>query len=31
MITVDPTIFWMLLIGFGVLALRITQRPHRVR
>jgi hypothetical protein len=31
MITPDPTILWMLLIGFGMVALRITQRTHRVR
>jgi hypothetical protein len=31
MITADPTIFWMFLIGFGVVALRISQRTHRIR
>lgn len=31
MITADPTIFWMFLIGFGVMALRISQRTRHVR
>lgn len=31
MITADPTIFWMVLIGFGVVALRISQRTYRIR
>ena len=31
MIPADPTVFWMFLIGFGIVAIRISQRTHRVR
>jgi len=29
MVTADPTFFWIFLIGFGVIALRILERTHR--